>query len=480
MPTIRKDQGAPYYHKRVEFVAKDEVEQIATGIVMVPDKADLQNDFVRPDTLGGFAEQFADLYAVEQADGGVMHAAFPSEWLDLERNEILEADTEINGRSVGAGAWRQDWRFHDDDLWQLVEDEILEGLSIGAIDVRWNGPFEQDELDDVDTSEVPDGELVWELISGLIREVSFVDIPAVPDAQVLETKDAYRKRLADHLGDQGAFIEEALDRGHTEAEAERLWDVLTSAIEVDGAGRPGKASFFERIGRGVIDVMRGADEPPEADTRERRKEGRELNAANRADLKAVMDAADTVLESAGVDTAFTRFTDREDDAFDLSDHDARPIESITDEPDDEEDETAPMNRGAGADNPDGADNMTDEEDNPGEEAKALAEANAEQIEDLTAAVQSLTESIRGEEAVELEIDGTVYEVTRSEVERWFSEDDDSGDDNPIADLRSELASVTDRLDRMNQQAGISDQIGASTETEEDPDDGLKGLAEALN
>jgi len=137
----------------------------------------------------------------------------------------------------------------------LIDDDILEGYSIGAIQVDWDGPYEQDEIENVDTSELPEGELVWELTDGLIREVSAVDIPAVPDAQILATKRAAQKRLGDHLGNRDAFLEEAMERGHSEEDAERMWSVLHRAIDVEGAGEPGKNSAFERLGKAVRDVL---------------------------------------------------------------------------------------------------------------------------------------------------------------------------------------------------------------------------------
>jgi len=190
--TDKKDEQLT---KRVDFVAKDDDEQIATGIVMVPDKVDLQFDFAREDTIRGFADQFGDFMEVGQADGGLMHAVWPSDWMELERNEVLDEATEIGGKEAPAGAWIQSWKFNDDDLWQLVKDDILGAFSIGAIAVQWGGPYEQEELEDVDVpDEIDEEELVWELAGGTIREVSSVDIPAVPDAQVLETKAEAEKR----------------------------------------------------------------------------------------------------------------------------------------------------------------------------------------------------------------------------------------------------------------------------------------------
>jgi hypothetical protein len=235
--------------KRVDYIAKDADAQTATGVVMVPNTVDHHGDYERPDTIEAFATQFGAFMEVEEADGGIMHAVWPSEWMDLERNEVLDAPEEIGGKTVPEGAWVQTWSYNDDELWTLVEDGILDGHSIGADAVDWD--YQGDDPSDLpDDVTVPDDVEVaefWELTDGIVQEVSAVDIPAVPDAQILSTSKARaasaEKRLADHLGNRDQFIEEAQERGHSEAEAERLWDVLDRGINIDGAGGPGAKSL---------------------------------------------------------------------------------------------------------------------------------------------------------------------------------------------------------------------------------------------
>jgi hypothetical protein len=252
--------------KRVDYIAKDDDERVATGVVMVPDKVDLQGDFAREDVIREFATQFENFNEADEGDGGIMHAAWPSEWMSLERNEVLDEAEDIGGETVEAGAWVQAWEYNDDELWELVSDGILAGRSIGAIDVSWSAPMYPDEVpDDVDRAEdYPDDQPVWELQGGLIREVSDVDIPAVPDAQILATKRAAQKRLGDHLGNRDAFLEEAMERGHSEEAAERMWSVLHRAIDVEGAGEPGKQSALTRLGKAVRDVLTLRDDPSAA------------------------------------------------------------------------------------------------------------------------------------------------------------------------------------------------------------------------
>lgn len=408
MPPVRKGQKESI-RKRVDFVAKDDDEQKAIGIVMVPDKVDLQGDFVRDETIAGFADQFENFVEVDEADGGIMHAAWPSEWMDLDRNLVLDSATEINGATAPAGAWIQEWSFHDDGLWELVADDVISGFSIGAVSVEWKGPFGHDEVENVEIpDEIGDDEPVWELTDGIIREVSAVDIPAVPDAMILETKSEYEKRLADHLGNRDGFVAEAMERGHSEEDAERLWDVLNRAVDVEGAGEPGKQSFFERVGKSVVDALKGDASADDARAEDlgasvndpTAKEGRTLSAANRDDLKAVVDAAATILQDGNVDTQITRFTDRDDDPFDLSEHQARSLST----PEDEEDEENgnPFGQVNNSGDPDAGNNgddtsMSDDPDDPMEEAPEWAKAIADQVESNT---EQINEHLGGDDPLE--------------------------------------------------------------------------------
>ncbi|WP_135806204.1 XkdF-like putative serine protease domain-containing protein [Halorussus marinus] len=263
---MTRQRNEQHYEKRVDYVAKDEDAQTATGVVMVPWTVDHHGDWERPETIEAFAAQFEAFMDVEEADGGIMHAVWPSDWMTLERNEVLDEAEEIGGKTVDAGAWVQTWAYHDDELWSLVADGILDGHSIGAINVDWTYTTDDPEElpDEVSVPDAVDVEEYWELTDGIMQEVSAVDIPAVPDAQILSTSKARaataEKRLADHLGNRDAFIEEALERGHSEQDAERLWDVLDRGINVEGAGEPGAKSKLTSAATAFLNALTGSDD----------------------------------------------------------------------------------------------------------------------------------------------------------------------------------------------------------------------------
>jgi hypothetical protein len=480
MPPVTKAGGSAF-RKDVEFVAKYEDERVAYGVVMVPDKADLQNDFAREETIRSFTDQFETFAEAGQAGGGIMHAVWPDGWMDLERNEVLDEAEDLGGRTVDAGVWVQGWSINHDDLWTLIQDDVLSGYSIGAIQVDWDGPFEQDEVDDVDTSEVPDDELVWELTDGIIREVSAVDIPAVPDAEILEAAKDYRKRLSDHVGNQDAFIEEAMDRGHSEAEAIQLWGLLTEAIEEDGAGEPGKQSRLQQAGKAFLDTLTpGSTSGTDDDHTATRSEAPDTQAETPdEDPRRSSQTVDGESEPLALlaDQYDVAVDDLEKALVRVADIDAAELDAAGDS----NDNHAPEGGTSGTES-----TAMNERDSDGEGGdKPLAEQNAEQINELTQAVEDLTECITGPEAktAEIEIDGEAYDVREDAAKAALGIDGETDVGEAIARLNEKaerVDEVEDRLDSIVQQSGRSQQLEQSSGGGETKQSGLDGLGEALS
>ncbi|MFC5135489.1 MULTISPECIES: XkdF-like putative serine protease domain-containing protein [Haloferacaceae] len=524
MPPVTK-AGGPQFRKGVEFVTKDDEdddEQVAAGIVMVPDKADLQNDFAREETIRSFADQFEAFVDAGEAGGGIMHAVFPDGWMDLERNEVLDESEEIGGQEVDAGAWVQEWAINHDDLWELILEDVISGYSIGAIQVAWNGPFEQDELDDVDVPEELGDELVWELVEGIIREVSAVDIPAVPDAEILDTKAAAEKRLGDYLGDPNGFVEEAQERGHSEDEAEQLWDVLTEAAEEEGAGDPGEKSVFHRIGKAALDAFLGEPDTDiddlDAGSRGSEKDADDFQATVFRVTAPEEDADDYEDDVLAIGVDFPKsdvYVDWRNEVFpdELEDPHVSVYGSIADLDQATGNDTEQLDTldasaakamfnvdpeelatkdATGGDTPDDdggsksadsdmGDNTND--NNGGGDNKSLAEQNAEQITELTESVKGLTEALTGPEpkTAEIQIDGETHEVREDAAKAVLGIGDDDDVGEAIERLNEKAGRVDEleqRVDTIARQGGGSTQLDAAANGENG--DRLDDLGKALS
>jgi len=209
------------FQKTVRIKTVDEEARTATGAVLVPDELDRQGDFLRPEAV--------DRFHADTVDTGVMHAAFPDDAAELTRNEVLDTAEDLDGAEYPPGTWVATRRYEDDDLWQLVADGVLRGFSIGG------------EIEDAVDHETPPGDVrvpdevpedtaagpVTELLDGTVDEVSDVDIPAVPRATY--KGDGLAKNVLEEAEDEAAFVAMMTEqRGHSESEARRLYQYLTT------------------------------------------------------------------------------------------------------------------------------------------------------------------------------------------------------------------------------------------------------------
>lgn len=416
------------FTKWVEFKAADEDRQVATGVVMVPDKVDLQGDFAREATLRDFSEGFmAGLTNGdgEVAGGGVMHAVWPDDHVTLAENVILDESRTINGTDVPAGSWVQSWKFEDGELWSLVRDEILAGYSIGATEITWSDPMEQADLPDGVTvaADYPDGAPVWEIQGGKIGEVSSVDIPAVPDAEILALKADSAEKFRDLIGDKEQFVAEMLDRGHSQGDAERLWNYLRRAVDAEDLDLESSAGFFARAKRRLFGGEHAVTE----------KQSRTLSDANVRRLMAAHDSVEQALASE-LDFSTNRFTDNPTVDFSVESYDGKTASGAD----------------ADGDTPD----KTMSEDGEGEDPPAWAKSLTDQVEQNAERIGEIAEKLDGEKSEDGEDDPTDPEKALEDAPEWAKA------------LAEQTEQNAEQIEQVAKASGTSQQLsGAST----DPD-----------
>ena len=340
------------FQKTVAIKATDEDERTATGAALVPNEVDRQRDFLKP---AGIEAMYAP-----DPDDGVMHYRFADDDAELVRNEIIDEPETIGGKEYAAGSWIITRKYHDDELWALVDDGVLTGFSIGG-EVSEEVERSADELGDGVTfpAEVESGG-ASEILNGYTAEISDVDIPAVPNADHAEK--SLTKNLVERAGDEESFVEMMEPRGHSEEDARRLWGHLQSPTDkahnhdmtndtddpdapplddVDDAtlGKRLKGLFFggdDGDGDGddtdSIELV-DADPITTAKALTLAKEGRTLSEANRETLMAAHDAVEAALAS-DMDFETNRFTDSDEYAFDVAqygDSEEKALEKLTEE-----------------------------------------------------------------------------------------------------------------------------------------------------
>ena len=340
------------FQKTVAIKATDEDERTATGAALVPNEVDRQRDFLKP---AGIEAMYAP-----DPDDGVMHYRFADDDAELVRNEIIDEPETIGGKEYPAGSWIITRKYHDDELWALVDDGVLTGFSIGG-EVSEEVERSADELGDGVTfpAEVEFGG-ASEILNGYTAEISDVDIPAVPNADHAEK--SLTKNLVERAGDEESFVEMMGPRGHSEEDARRLWGHLQSPTDkahnhdmtndtddpdapplddVDDAtlGKRLKGLLFggdDGDGDGddtdSIELV-DADPITTAKALTLAKEGRTLSEANRETLMAAHDAVEAALAS-DMDFETNRFTDSDEYAFDVAqygDSEEKALEKLTEE-----------------------------------------------------------------------------------------------------------------------------------------------------
>lgn len=303
------------FAKRFEFEKADDNEQIAYGAVMVPNRLDHQADFVRPETISSLRDDFEKRVDDGDAYGGVMHAVFPSDDVELVEDRQLESSESIGGKELPAGTWVQGWKFTDDDLWELVKDGVLGGNSIGGTAkgvIYEPGAMPDDvEIPDAVQSELDEAGLsrddiiVREITEGRIMEVSAVDYPAVPDATHEEHKSLATAKASTALTDNVVAARLYLEaRGHDPDEARRLAEYLNDQKSQKGL-----------FGRLREKWLGGSGSEQSVDERAESRAGSDnedlLTSMNEDELNEKLDALDSRLSE--IDEKLSADTDSDGD-----------------------------------------------------------------------------------------------------------------------------------------------------------------------
>lgn len=286
-----------HFEKRVEVVEKDEDEQIAAAAALVPDRLDHQGDFLRAETIEDLADGYEERFEAGEVYPGVMHSVFPDDGVDLVESRVLEEAETIGEKDLPAGTWLQRYQFDDEELWSLVDDGVLGGVSIGGTAkgvIYEPGAMPDDvEIPDAVAERLEEAGLdrddimVREITDGRILETSQVDHPAVPDAVHAETKALAKAApaLTDNVVAARLYLEA---RGHDAEDARRLAEYLQENKAGKGGLVDRAKSFFgfggggggEVQASGAANVAETPDDDPRAQQLDERAESRAGSAAS--------------------------------------------------------------------------------------------------------------------------------------------------------------------------------------------------------
>lgn len=373
------------FTKHGTIKATDSDRRIASGVALVPHEVDHQGDWLTPSAVQRLADGYMRSLSSGQAEQGVMHVKFSAMDTAVAESRVLDEAEMIGDNEYPAGTWELGFKIFDDDLWNLVsgDEPVLAGFSIGgAIDTR-----DEESIDDlpeqVSIGEDVDlnGSGVTEIVDGDVREVSLVDLPAVPRARVtaLKSLDDLEKAIEPSMT-HDEIVEQLDGRGLDESQRSRLASYLKKSLgeaetaKVEGQNLPGgsMSACIDRLmedghdeeAAGAIcgslrskeeneedqstmteddtgDEQHDKDESVELDEETKgllkrlkevfggstddddgnatvEKDGRTLSKENQEYLMAAHDSIEGALSNENADLRTNRYTDNDEYAFDLS------------------------------------------------------------------------------------------------------------------------------------------------------------------
>lgn len=106
-----------------------ELKQV-TYVAMKPG-IDLHGDYVDLETIRLAKESF-NRQLRKSKMSNLYHISF-TDTFDVIESFLAPADMELNGNFVQKGEWLMTLQVNDDDVWQMIKDDEITGLSIGAM-----------------------------------------------------------------------------------------------------------------------------------------------------------------------------------------------------------------------------------------------------------------------------------------------------------------------------------------------------------
>jgi len=119
----------------LEFIRKDRKKHIVSGIVLSPNEADLDSEFVDEDGIEEANISYMTKLSSGSAGSTISHSkpvGLGSE-VALIENYIAPVDIKFNDATIKKGTWIQSYKIFDTEIWDMIENNEIVGFSIGAL-----------------------------------------------------------------------------------------------------------------------------------------------------------------------------------------------------------------------------------------------------------------------------------------------------------------------------------------------------------
>lgn len=107
--------------------ALDEELKQATFLVLAPDEVDLHGDVYDADEIRKACHNFQ----VHCRKANLFHAA-ETDLATIVESYIAPSDFYLGEQFIAKGSWLQVWQVEDDEIWDLIKQGEINGVSIGC------------------------------------------------------------------------------------------------------------------------------------------------------------------------------------------------------------------------------------------------------------------------------------------------------------------------------------------------------------
>ena len=114
-----------------EVYKLDDAKRIVLGPVLLPDKVDLQGEFITAEEIEKTAHGFIRDLVYGDAKPGEMHSRLDAN-IQVVESYIMPCDGIINGKTVRKGTWMLGVHIPDDEAWGKVKKGVYRGFSVGG------------------------------------------------------------------------------------------------------------------------------------------------------------------------------------------------------------------------------------------------------------------------------------------------------------------------------------------------------------
>lgn len=108
--------------------AVDEELKQVTYVAMIPDNTDLHGDYTSEQEVRKAKESFNK----SMMRANLFHMAMTDAFSVIE-SYLAPCDMILNSQFVKKSTWLMTLQVHDDDVWQMIKDDEITGISIGAL-----------------------------------------------------------------------------------------------------------------------------------------------------------------------------------------------------------------------------------------------------------------------------------------------------------------------------------------------------------